>query len=288
MAGFFIDNIRSKFKKNSSKWEDNIDLVATDFGVLRVLDSGGTKPIIISTPDGPNVIEHHAALNAQLSEDYRVICFELPGFGFSYPNSRYDYSISKGAELIIDLMDLLKIRKAALAFSCCNGLYAAKATELFPERVSHLFLIQTPSLEGMNAWANSTIPKLLKYPVLGQLVNAFSEKKLANVWYKQSLPRGTDLKEYQAVAVNTIKDGGCFCLSSLVQGLSKSLNSELNVNDVPSTLMWGKLDYTHRKTSSTSILEHIPNCEIEEFENCAHFPDLEDTSRFIKIVKDRY
>ena len=286
MTGNFIDTIRlGKIKLPNSI--ANTQLITTDYGVLRALDTKGNKPVIISTPDGPNVIEHHQDLIKKLSTNFRVICFEFPGFGFSFPALEHDYSFAKSAKILIQLMDILEIKKAALCFSCSNGFYAIKAAELAPERFSYLFLSQTPSVSSMKDWMDTAIPKVLTYPIVGQLVNSFTEKKLAKIWYKIALPKSTSKAEYENIALNSFNNGGCFCLSSLVQGLIPELNSSLEQLKVPSTQIWGKKDYSHRKTDNRSILKHSPNCEIVEFDTCGHFPELESINDYTSLVNER-
>lgn len=287
MTGNFIDTLHFKLKAGLKTKSDNIRLVSTDFGAIRVLDTLGDKPVIFNVPDGPNVIEHQQNLISKLSDKFRVVCFEFPGLGFSYPNSKYNYSIPDASSLIINLMDILKIEKAALAFSCSNGFYAIKAAELFPQRIGRLFLSQTPSLPAMSDWTDGAIPKVLRIPIIGQIANVFSQKKFAKVWYKYALPKHTDISGYQKSALKSLNNGGCFCLSSLVQGLTKELNASLKVLETPSTLIWGTKDFTHKKTDNQSILQHLPNCEIIEFENCGHFPELEDTDRYVKLVIEK-
>ncbi len=286
MNGNFVDTLRYRFKKKKAVLEQNFFFIATDYGDVRVFDTKEKKPVLLSVPDGPNVIEHHQNLISKLSRDYRVICFEYIGVGQSYPNSKYDYSCAKASRLIINVMDSLCIERAALCFSCSNGFYAIKAAEQFPERIHHLFLSQTPSLHAMEEWTASNIPKLLKYPVVGQIVNSLSEEKLIKTWYRYALPKETDRSPFIDTAINNLNKGGCFCLSGLVQGLENEKISKLHVLEVPSTLIWGAKDYTHRKTDYKSILEHLPNCEIIEFENCGHFPELEATDRYVELLKE--
>jgi pimeloyl-ACP methyl ester carboxylesterase len=285
MTGNFIDTLRLSFR-TPPKWP-NIELLDTDYGKLRILDTKGKKPVIISVPDGPNVIEHHENLIEKLSKDFRVICFELPGFGFSYPVLAHDYSLERSAKIILNVMDILKVERAALSFSCGNGFYAMKAAQMAPQRFVHLFLAQTPSLSAMKNWTDDTIPKILTYPFLGQLANSFLEKKLAKTWYKAALPKHADKTEYQSKALNALKSGGCFCLSGLVQGLAREVYSPLHILNIPTTQIWGKKDFSHRKTDNKSILEHLPNCELIEFENYGHFPELENANDYVKLVNER-
>ena len=287
MAGNFVDTFRMGFKRVPSNLRPQIKLIETDYGKLRVLDTQGHKPVIINVPDGPNVIEHHEELIKGLSGKFRMICFEFPGFGFSYPSSNYDYSLEKSADLLLDLLDILKVDKAALSFSCSNGFYAIKAVERAPERFTHLFLAQTPSMHSMQNWATNTIPSILTFPVIGQVTNSFLEKKFARSWYKYALPKGADISGYRDKALNALNNGGCFCLSALVQGLRKDSTSKLKVLDTPATMVWGKKDFTHTKTDSKSLREHLPDCEIIEFDHCGHFPELEDTKSYVKLLNER-
>ena len=63
--------------------------VDTAAGRIRVLDAGGAGPAVIFVPDGPNVIEHYERLIPLLTPRLGVVCFDMPGFGFSLPSASY-------------------------------------------------------------------------------------------------------------------------------------------------------------------------------------------------------
>jgi len=287
ITGQIIDTIIYTLK-STPQFAEGFFYMDTDYGKIRVFDTKGNLPAIINVPDGPNVIEHQMPLIKELSKDYRVICFEYPGLGFSFPNNKYDYSFSKGSNLLLQVMDNLKLDKVNLLFSCSNGYYAIQAGIERPERFNHIFLSQTPSIDSIVKWTENSIPNILKKPLIGQLANVIYAKKLAGIWYKYALPKDHSSPEgYAITAKASIKKGGCFCLSSLVQGLSKNRNSELNLIGVPTTLVWGSLDFTHRNTDKDSIKNHIKNCEVIEFKHCGHFPELENTKDYVKLIKER-
>ncbi len=287
MTGNFIDDIRYYFKKPPENCRNGTFFLDTDYGRIRAFDTKGNKPVIINVPDGPNVIEHQLDLLQGLSNFFRVVCFEYPGLGFSYPNFNYDYSFKNGSDLLLQVMDILGIRKGTLLFSCSNGFYAIKAAGIAPDRFEHIFLSQTPSIHAMVEWTQSSIPGILKVPLVGQIANSFMSKKLAHVWYKYALPKNTELGPYRQKALSSISNGGCFCLSGLVQGLMKDTKRKLEVSKVPTTLVWGEKDFTHRNTDKQSVIDHVESCEIIEFQNCGHFPELEDTDRYIQLIRER-
>ena len=287
MSGKFIDSLRFAWKSPPRFGEDFFYL-DTDFGKVRVFDTKENKPIIINVPDGPNVIEHQMDLFQKLSKNYRVICFEYPGLGFSFPNKNYDYSFNNGAKLLHQVMNILNVEKASLLFSCSNGYYAIQAAIQNPERFNHIFLSQTPSTKGILKWTEKSIPKWIKTPIIGQLANAIYAEKIAAIWYKYSLPKDHPSRhDFTLTAQSAIRKGGCFCLSSLVQGLKMDSNTPLQLSGVPTTLVWGSADFTHRKTKKESIRTHIPDCEIIEFEKCGHFPELEHSEKYVKLINER-
>ena len=286
MTGRFIDNLFYNFKKGKD-FED-LTYLDTDFGKIRIFDTGENKPTIINVPDAPNSIEHQMHLLNKLSKNYRVVCFEYPGAGFSYPNNKFDYSFQHGADLILQIMEILKIENASLLFSCSNGYYALKAAMISSDKFKHVFISQTPSIHSIVEWTKNTIPSILKIPIIGQLTNNILVNKFSNVWYDVALPRESEFKnDFKSKANQSIKQGGCFCLSSLVQGLSKEKTSTLNIENTKVTLVWGGKDYSHRKTSKESIKDHVKNCEIIEFKECGHFPELENAEKFVKLVNER-
>lgn len=287
MPGSFIDNLLFSLKSPPDFGERFIYL-DTDFGKIRAFDTKGNKPVIINVPDGPNVIEHQLLLIKELSKNFRVVCFEYPGMGFSFPNSSYDYSFESGAKLLMQVTNILDLDRPSLLFSCSNGYYAIQAAVKNPDIFNHIFLSQTPSAEGIYKWADSAIPDLLQVPVIGQIANGLFSKKLVQNWYKISLPKSHPKgKEYTRIATSSLNKGGCFCLSSLVQGLKKDRNTSLQLSGVPTTLVWGALDHSHRHTDKESIRRHIDDCEIIEFKNSGHFPELEKQKEYVNLINER-
>jgi pimeloyl-ACP methyl ester carboxylesterase len=145
----------------------NTRWLRTSAGTIRVFDSGGDKPCVVMAPDGPNVLEHYQGLFALLAPQVRVVCFDMPGFGFSAPSAAYDHSLEQGAAAILSVLDQLNIAKATLALSCANGFYAMRVAQRAPHRVASLLLSQTPSVEAMHRWTERVVPRPLTVPVLG-------------------------------------------------------------------------------------------------------------------------
>lgn len=261
-------------------------LVPTSAGLLRVLDSGGDRPAILLTPDGPCVIEHYLELIETLRDSFRVICFDMPGFGFSFPGRRYRLGIEETADAIIELMDASSVSSAILAFSCANGFFALNLALRYPDRVNGLILSQTPSLDSMRRWADRIVPKPLHIPFVGQIAMAAAAKRFAGGWFDIALPRDSEQKTFFIErAQQAVSAGGRFCLASLVQGLAQGENGDVQTVDCPVLAIHGDKDFSHKHTDFSSLKTHIPHARLDTFEGCGHFPDLERQDHFSGLVR---
>ena len=259
-------------------------MVSTPMGVIRAFDSESAKPCVVFVPDGPNVIEHYEALFALLSPHLRVVCFDMPGFGFSLPMPTYAHSLDQGADAVIGVLDALDIKRAILAFSCANGFYAARAAQIAPHRIASLFLSQTPSLGAMHVWADRVIPWPIRVPLLGQSLGWLTRQKAARAWYDIALPKGADREAYRRTADDALSAGACFCLASVVQGLARQTPVRQDAFAGPCTVIWGAKDWSHRHTRADSVRDYMPQTEIVQFDDCGHFPDLEQPERYAQLL----
>lgn len=265
-------------------------LIRTRRGWIHSLDTGSPndgRPCVMLTPDGPNVLAHLMPLVARLAPNVRVVAFEMPGFGRSLPQPRYSHSLDEGAGVVLGVMDALGVANATLAFSCANGFYALRAARHAPSRVRSLVLAQTPSLAAMHNWARRNVPRPLHWPVLGQIASWVKRRRAVEAWYARALPPGEDSRPWREIALHALDQGGCFCLASVVQGLMRERPGLSHPLDIPITLAWGGADRSHRNTDPCSILEDAPGAEIVRFDDCGHFPDIEQPQRYAQLVLSR-
>ncbi|MGG1946486.1 alpha/beta hydrolase [Trinickia sp. NRRL B-1857] len=250
-------------------------------------DSASDKPCVVLVPDGPNVIEHYDRLIELLTPHLRVVCFDMPGFGHSLPSPSYEHSLNQGAAAVLGVLDGLNIKSTTLAFSCANGFYALRAAQIAPDRILHLVLSQTPSLTAMHRWVDRIIPWPLKTPVVGQIVGWLFQKKAANKWYNVALPKATRAQPFQDKALNALNNGACFCLAGVVQGLCREHEESLSNVTTPITVIWGTKDRSHKPTDPNSLCKSVPHAEVVQFQDCGHFPDVEQPERYAEILLER-
>jgi pimeloyl-ACP methyl ester carboxylesterase len=284
MLATALDSFLNRPNGAAAGWPGDTRIVETRAGRIRVRDTGGQGPAIVMTPDGPNVIEHHAEVIELLAPHARVVCFDMPGFGFSRPGARYGHTLAQGSAAILAVMDALDIREAALAFSCANGFYAIAAAKQAPQRIRRLLLAQTPGYSAMPAWTKRNVPVPIQLPVVGQALNRAARYKLAHAWYGIAMPDKPERARFRATARHALDHGACFCLASVVQGLSRAQRDELSGVQAPATLLWGDSDRSHKYTKAESLLELLPQAQIHHRPDCGHFPELEQPRSYAELA----
>ena len=252
---------------------------------IRYLDTGGSGRPVVIAPDPPNTVEHHLAMVEKLRENHRVIVFDLPGFGFSYPRLGFSFDLTDQRDAITELFDALNVKNATLVFSCLASFAALGVALERPDRVADLVLAQVPSFEDGSKWARRLDEKrVLRTPVLGQLMMAVNGTKVARGWYRAALPKGVGIGEFFEPAKRVLSGGGCYCLASAFQRFHHSKTALFTGIAQPVSVFWGAADRTHRKSNPEGILDHVPHAQIRILEHCGHFPDLEYTADVISAI----
>ncbi|MEZ5503456.1 MAG: alpha/beta hydrolase [Halioglobus sp.] len=255
---------------------------------IRYRVSGSGPKTIVFVADPPNVIEHYDRLVELLAPSFRVICLDMPGFGFSYPKRGFTYSIHDQVEVASQLLKRLGFGPYYLAFSCGGAFAAVGLATQWPDLVSGVINIQAASWEEQAQWAQRVdLMGIVGTPVLGQLMLACVPNWVAKKWYEVALPKPTTAVEFAKIGSESLQHGACFCLASGLQQLRANVEPPiLQSVSQPSLVLWGTADRTHRRTDKNSSQRYFPDAEWHEFEHAGHFPELEMPEHFASLVRE--
>ena len=236
---------------------------------IHVRQLGRGSPTIVLAADPPNVVEHLASLATRLAERYRVICIELPGFGFSDPDG--------------DLAGMLVALDAApyvLALSCAAGLLSASLAAAHPQLVSHVIGVQTPGLEGVRAWAARVDRRgLIRTRGVGQALVALRRRRIARGWYDVAVSDPDLRRSMLATTEASFDAGATYPLASALQTFARMPAPPPIAQ--PTLFVWGARDRAHRTTRRDEL---APGARVVELATAAHFPELEDIDGFTRAV----
>jgi pimeloyl-ACP methyl ester carboxylesterase len=222
----------------------------------------------------------------------RVVCFELPGFGFSYPKQGFTFAFNQSVDIMTSFLNRLGIGPYVLLFSCVSGLVALKLAQTQPDLIRGLVLSQCSSYSEEKKWAwRMDIKGLISSKFIGQVLMVLGKNFMTRKWFNLASGSQPAAKSFTDQSIQCNNHGATFCLSSALQEMFYNAKSDplQNVSlDQPALILWGCKDRSHKPTDRKAILQHFnsKNTEYKEYNGIGHFPDLEQEDEFIKQVTE--
>ena len=229
-----------------------------------------------------------------LSPAYRVISFDLPGFGLTGPDPNHNYQISRYTAILDSLMVKLKVDSFHIAGNSLGGLVAWRYTTQFPQKILTLNLIDAAGLPqpGKNP---PFIFQLAKLPVLSTLMQKVTpksiiENSMLDVYKNDHLVTEKLIDRYFELS---LREGN---RTAFVKRMSQ-LNEKLDINDLkkinaPVLIQWGKDDRWIPLAKGYEFKKIIPKAELKIYDS-GHVPmeenpmeTVEDYMIFLKKSKE--
>ncbi len=247
---------------------------------VRVRIHGDGPNTVVFLCDAPNVIEHYDVLLGQVQlSGYRALVVEMPGFGCSYPKSSYSFSLEAQSAVLSDVLTTLGVSDACLVAPCVTAYSGLRLTEMRPDLVRDLCLIQAPSWRDECAWARRIDRAFLRLPVVGQLIMASCARGVTDKWYRAAVKDPDQARAFSAIGRRRLEDGGCFCLASLTQCWFGGPEPLFGERQYRTLVIWGVQDRTHSATDKWSILQYASTATRQVIENAGHSPELEQPAQ---------
>ena len=229
-----------------------------------------------------------------LSPGYRVISFDLPGFGLTGPDPNHNYQISRYTAILDSLMVKLKVDSFHIAGNSLGGLVAWRYTSQFPQKILTLNLIDAAGLPQPGK-KPPFIFQLAKLPVLSTLMQKVTpksiiENSMLDVYKNDQLVTEKLIDRYFELS---LREGN---RTAFVKRMSQ-LNEKLDINDLkkitaPVLIQWGKDDRWIPLAKGYEFKKIIPKAELKIY-NSGHVPmeenpmeTVEDYMIFLKKSKE--
>ena len=229
-----------------------------------------------------------------LSPGYRVISFDLPGFGLTGPDPNHNYQISRYTAILDSLMVKLKVDSFHIAGNSLGGLVAWRYTTQFPQKILTLNLIDAAGLPQPGK-KPPFIFQLAKLPILSTLMQKVTpksiiENSMLDVYKNDHLVTEKLIDRYFELS---LREGN---RTAFVKRMSQ-LNEKLDINDLkkitaPVLIQWGKDDRWIPLAKGYEFKKIIPKAELKIY-NSGHVPmeenpmeTVEDYMIFLKKSKE--
>jgi len=269
--------------------------VSTSHGEIAVAEAGSGPALVMLHGGGPGasgVSNYHQNLPA-LTQQFRVVLPDQPGFGGSYRPSEDDLDAASITEIamgaLFEAVDELGIDRFHLLGNSLGGAAAIAMAQAQPQRISGLVLMApgggwlpfgpTPT-EGQK--------EMFRYYNGG----GPSEKKMANFIRTMVF----DHKQFGADVVRARYEASLdpshiefyhrYNAAFTKRHGMDPLWRDLHKIAAPTLLLWGRDDRTITLDGSQIMLKHIRNVQLHVFGNCGHWVQLERQRDFERLVID--
>jgi pimeloyl-ACP methyl ester carboxylesterase len=220
-----------------------------------------------------------------LSEDYRVISVDLPGFGLTGEDPSGIYTDQRSVEVLEAFLKELNIPKVVLVGNSMGGKFAWQFTARYPNQVSKLVLISP------DGYASPGIEygKKTEVPAIADLYRYFFSKMFLVMNLK---PAYADPNILNDALVNRYYD---LMLAPGVRGAILGRMQQTVLQDpvpslasiqVPTLLIWGEKDAFIPIRNSNDYLKVMPNAKRVSLPNIGHLPQEEQPSIGLQALKD--
>ena len=278
-----------------NEWRDKGKFIKVNDHELFYIDTGGEKPILLILHGYPSAsYDYHAVLPA-LSQKFRVIVHDHPGFGFSAKPLDYSYSLIDQTSVILKFWEQLEIKSGHIL---AHDYGTSIATEILARVGEGYKAIDFLSVTLSNGSVHielahlRTIQKLLKNPTVGPLIASLSTKSLfvhnmRNIWFDKSK---VDQSELDNLWELLILNNGRKVLPQITRYIDERYKNwdrwvgAWSSTRIPTHILWAKNDPVAVPAIAHALFNDNPNAHLTWLNNLGHYPMLEDPDRWAKGV----
>lgn len=219
-----------------------------------------------------------------LSTEYRVVRFDLPGFGLTGPDPTGDYTDPRSIAVLLALMDQLQLERATMIGNSMGGRIAWTFAALHPERVTKLVLIApdgfaSPGFEyGKKAEVPASLD-LMRYTLPTIMVRA----SLAPAYGDPSKLREPMVTRYRDLMLGPgVRNA---MIERLKQVFLENPEPILSKIQAPTLLMWGEKDAMIPFRNAADYARFIPNSTLVSFPKLGHVPHEEAVEETAGVLR---
>jgi len=231
---------------------------------------------------------------SELSEEYRVIALDLPGFGYTDKPKDFDYTMEGYARFMVDFMDTMDIDTAVLAGNSMGGGVVLTTALLYPERIDKLILVDSIGYpEQENEEEEVFLPFLLMgIPGAGEVLMSLNyrsvvEKSLeGGVYYDNSFVTDEMVDYYYSVyRTENGRKAPLWVIRNLMD--TPPIGSErISEVSMPTLIIWGEADILIPAEHASLFGRDIPDSRAVVIAKAGHLPHEEQAGIVNGLIAD--
>ncbi|MBX3225083.1 MAG: alpha/beta hydrolase [Labilithrix sp.] len=231
------------------------------------------KPTVVLVHGFASAIEAWAPVIPALSKTHRVVALDLKGFGWT-DRPEGDYSPEAQARIVLKLLELRGVQKAALVAHSWGSSVALAATLAAPERFTKLALY--------DAWVfEDQLPTFFHWArtggvgetLFGLYYKERADERMALAFFDKSFVTERLVEEVDGALE---RPGTLAAALAAVRGQRYAdVEAKYRTIDKPTLLLWGREDIVTPLKYGERLSRELPNSKLVVYPRCGHFPMIE-------------
>ena len=255
----------------------------------RLLDTGGRGPALVLVHGLGNSLEIWDRVASRLARSFRVIAFDLPGFGeASRPDAAYDGPFF-GAQ-IVTLLDALALERATLVGNSLGASAILHLSAVAPERIAGAVLAAPGGIGRktnllMRAAALPLIGSWLARPTPANnrttLKLALHDRRNLTTELLETFNRHAAGPGSERAFVRSLRSG----VTLMGSRDSAHVRALAAAFPAPALVIWGRQDRVFPPDYARDAADLIPDARLTMLDACGHYPQWEQPEAFAAAVE---
>jgi pimeloyl-ACP methyl ester carboxylesterase len=263
-----VEEIKAKYAYANSQYLD-LDGMQVHYRI-NGNDSNETVVLIHGTASSLHTWE---GWTKELEKNYRVISFDMPGFGITGPEPNGVYTRERYLEVMEDVLTALGVDSCHMAGNSFGGYMTWSYAVKHPDQVKKIAILNSSGYpRGDQPTPISFRLQKLDWlkPVLSRITPKSLVTKSVHVVYFDDEKITDELVDrYYELLLREGNRGG---LMGKTQQITYDYVEEIKQVQCPTLIMWGDTDMLVNVEAAPKFHKDIPNSELLIYENMGHIP----------------
>ncbi len=268
------DQVVEKYRSDASQFME-----IAGGAVAHVRDEGNRNGYPLVLIHGSNASLHTwEPWVGELGDSYRVITLDLPAHGLTgaVPGTPYDtYDANAMVAFVDAVLSKMGVTRFALGGNSMGGRISWMYTLAYPEKVSHLILLNASGIPRPEGFEPPFVFRLLGMPVIGGLLSQITPRSLVEDGVKSTF---TDKSKVTDEMIDrywelTLMDGSREANRIRFSTYGPdTLYERLGEIQAPTLIVWGEDDALVPVSSAHEFDKRIPDTQLIIYKGVGHIP----------------
>ena len=223
-------------------------------------------PVLVLVHGFTNSLESWDLWSADLSQDYRVIRYDLLGHGLTGPDEDKRYAPDERAAFFWEVIDALGIDSVSIAGNSLGGLIAWKAAALQPTRVNKIALVDAAIYDFSGVEDGPAEPPLpMKMYLKSAPMSGLKQMATFNYFNIDALT-----EDRLTLMQEMMRPNGQAFIDHISEFSMPDPTAQLRRIQTPTLLLWGEEDRLIPVQHAERALEELPNATLTVIPSAGH------------------